>query len=548
MNRILVSSDTSRKIDKEAQDWGFNTYALIEAAGRNCARVFEKAYPCFFADRIPRILVLAGPGNNGADALCMLRYWLLEGTALAETSTVILSHEPDKTTPLGCLCVSLKKMKVAVCEWDESLLRKTDISQYDIIIDGIAGTGVKAPLKGQPKEMVESLNALVQSKATKKQKSHSSFLIPHSLLPLVVSVDLPSGLSEDWKPGMSAVKSDITLAIEPQKQCLYYPAARALAGTILPVRNIFPPELIEMQLCSPFPSPLIPIPYAELFDWESAQKLIPPLRPDIHKYHRGVVEIHAGSAGAAGAAIIAGRGVQAVGAGLIRLIIDKEIYPVVASQAAGIMVCVDESSENSARFKPDAILLGPGWGRGVSRQALFKEALKEEEAGIPLILDADAIALAKDTTFHGNALLTPHVGEFAAFSGAAVEEIENNPVHVLLKCAEEINAHILLKSHVMIIAGPDGYWSVVDGMSPNLAAGGSGDLLAGFCAALAARMRKEGGLDLQACAAVAASLLIKAGKSEELAARFIDPMELADKAADLAGLAWLYKGNEYGRV
>jgi NAD(P)H-hydrate epimerase len=522
MHRILVSSDTSRKIDQEAQDWGFNTFALVEAAGRNCARALKKAYPGFFSCRIPRVLVLAGSGNNGADALCMLRYWLLEGSALAETSAVVLSRESDKTTPLGCLCVSLKKMRVTVYEWDEALLQKIEVLGYDIIIDGIAGTGARAPLTGCLKEMADKLNGYIQSKEPFKK-------------PFVVSVDLPSGLSDEWKPGMCAVSSYITLAIEPQKQCLYYPASRALAGTILPVKNVFPPELIESHK------------EAELLDWDTAQKAIPPVQPDIHKYHRGVVEIHAGSAGSVGAAIIAGRGAQAAGAGLIRLLVDKEIYPVAASQAAGIMVA-DETDDNPKRFKPDAILLGPGWGRGLSRQAVLKEALKEEEYGIPLILDADAIALAKETVFHGNALLTPHAGEFAAFTGATAEEIENNPVPALLKCAAEKKAYILYKSHIMIIAAPDGRWSVADGMSPNLASGGIGDMLAGFCVALAARMKREGILSLRDCAAAAASLLIKAGRSAELAARFIDPMEIADKAADLAGLAWLYKRNEYDRA
>jgi NAD(P)H-hydrate epimerase len=250
------------------------------------------------------------------------------------------------------------------------------------------------------------------------------------------------------------------------------------------------------------------------------------------------VEIHAGSPGATGAAIIAGRGAQAAGAGLIRLLVDSEIYPVIAAQATGIMVS-DETNAMPKRFKPDAVLLGPGWGRGVSRKAMLEEALKEEESGTALILDADAIALSMETVFHGNCLLTPHAGEFAAFTGADIEDIEADPVPIILKTAAEKNAYILFKSHVIIIAAPDNRWGIVDGMSPNLATGGTGDLLAGFCAALAARMNKQGCLDLYACAAAAASLLIKAAGTGKLAARFIDPIELADCAADLAGLAWL---------
>ena len=191
------------------------------------------------------------------------------------------------------------------------------------------------------------------------------------------------------------------------------------------------------------------------------------------------------------------------------------------------------------RFKPDSLLLGPGWGRGADRSKQVEKALIEEESGTPLILDADGIALSRDLYFHGNTLLTPHIGEFASYTGLPIEEILSQPLPILLKTAAEKKAFILLKSHVMIIASPEGRLAIFDGMAPNLASGGSGDLLAGFCAALSARMSKEGGFDLFDCAAAAATLFIKTGKSKELAARFTDPLELADYAADLAGWAWL---------
>ena len=90
-----------------------------------------------------------------------------------------------------------------------------------------------------------------------------------------------------------------------------------------------------------------------------------------------------------------------------------------------------------------------------------------------------------------------------------------------------------------MIAAPDGRLGVVDGMTPGLAAGRSGDLLAGLCAAIAARMAYEGTYCGYTCAAAAASLLIESGRSEEIKSRFTDPLELADKIADLAGEAWL---------
>jgi NAD(P)H-hydrate repair Nnr-like enzyme with NAD(P)H-hydrate dehydratase domain len=113
-----------------------------------------------------------------------------------------------------------------------------------------------------------------------------------------------------------------------------------------------------------------------------------------------------------------------------------------------------------------------------------------------------------------------------------------------MKLAKEKKAVILFTSHVIIVAAPDGRTGVLDGMSPGLASGGTGDLLAGFCAAIAGRLRsveKRTGsaFDGYTAALTAAALLIAVGKSGGITGRFTDPMELAERAADLAGLAGL---------
>jgi NAD(P)H-hydrate epimerase len=138
-----------------------------------------------------------------------------------------------------------------------------------------------------------------------------------------------------------------------------------------------------------------------------------------------------------------------------------------------------------------------------------------------------------------NAILTPHLGEFAAFTGLPKENILSNSLRIIADTARKIGAVILFKSQVLIIAGEDGRLGIVDGMAPVLAAGGSGDLLAGFCAAVAARMKKQGFYDGFTCAAAAAALLVETGRAPDMARRFADPLELAEKAASLAGAAWL---------
>jgi NAD(P)H-hydrate epimerase len=545
ISRTLIGTEASLSLDAEASaDWALHPFALVEAAGRLCARTLVKHFDALFqsavpkgqpsdpvnsgrhapaGSRPPKVVTLAGSGSNGADAMVILRSLILSGHA-ARSSAVVINRMPaaGEMNPRALACRALVKMKVPVLLWDgdeeEGAGRRSGdlIAHADLVVDGIAGTGIRGSLSGAAAEMAAALNGL------RKRRGG----------PVVVSVDMPSGNSDQWRPGMPIVEADAVLAIDPRKLCLYLPSARRYAGVILPVGNLFPPALIKK--------------YEDtlLFDWETAGPLIPPVKPWAYKHERGVVEIRAGSPETPGAAGIAARGAQAAGAGMVRLVVDPSIHGILASGAGGIMVAPDlpggDGGDGDERFSPDARLLGPGWGRGGDRAGPLRRALEGEAEGVPLILDADAIFLARDRRFHGNAIITPHPGEFAACTGVPKEEVLADPLPLLRKTAAERRVFILFKGHVLFIVGPDGRMGVVDGMMPALAAGGTGDLLAGFCAAMAARMgRTEKGFDGFTCAAAAAALLVKAAGSPALREKFVDPLEIAGEAAALAGSAWL---------
>jgi NAD(P)H-hydrate epimerase len=504
----LVLCEQAKALDAEASAcWGLHPFALVEAAGRQCAGVLAGAFPRLFAHNTPAVAVLAGKGNNAADALVLLRSLILQGRASSGSSVVFFGVPPGEgeKTPFSEALISVRKLGVRIEEW-HSGISPALLGQRDLIIDGIAGTGINGPLRGSAREMAEALNAL----------SGES--------PLVLAIDMPSGAGDNWKPGMPLARAGATLAIEPMKLCLYKPALRAAAGEILPVRGIFPPALLE------------PCREAELLDWETAASRLGRIPADAYKYRRGTLEIFAGSPGAAGAAKLAALGAQAAGAGLVRLLLDPPVYPLLAGAVSGVMA-VPLESRSAGRFQPDAALLGPGWGRGPGREALLETCIS---GGLPLVLDADAIHLAKGRGFDGNVILTPHAGEFAAWTGIPKEEILADPAGILRRCAAEKNAVILFKSHVLFIAAPDGRLAVLDGMNPALAAGGSGDLLGGLCAGIAARMAAErgrGAFDAYTCASAAAALFIEA--AGEISGRFIDPSALALPASLIAGKAWL---------
>ncbi|MDR1073377.1 MAG: hypothetical protein LBL45_06845 [Treponema sp.] len=514
-NKKLVSAKAAAQLDKEAStSWGLNVFALVEAVGRTSASRLVHAFPALFQKK-PKIVVFAGSGNNGADAMSMVRSLILRGKV--KDALLILKKTPDVSgpqTPHSQAFLSLAKMNVPFLVWDSALPssqfskykeKREKLETFDIILDGITGAGLEGEIKNQAAEMVHVINEAQHARK--------------------ISIDMPSGNFDGWNNTMPIVRADATLAIEPLKLCLYTPAARPFAGKIISVDGIFPHALMDAYA------------EAELLDWETEKRKIPVIQPDAYKYSRGVVEIHAGSISATGAARIAARGAEASGAGLIRLLVDEDIYPIVASSSGGVMVAPDIPSVET-RFSPDAALLGPGWGRNPKRLPALRKAIEQQD--VPLILDADAICLAKDVAYNGKTILTPHVGEFSAFSGAPKDEILTNPIPILKKTAHEKKAVILFKSHVMIIAAEDGRVGVVDGMTPVLGSGGSGDLLAGLCASIAGRMHKTanggGAFDAYTCACAAATLLIAAAKN---VCGFADPFVIADNAAQLAADAWL---------
>ncbi|MDR0585836.1 MAG: bifunctional ADP-dependent NAD(P)H-hydrate dehydratase/NAD(P)H-hydrate epimerase [Treponema sp.] len=542
----LVSSKMAAFIDGEAsRSWGLSPFALVEAAGRACAEslvksdILKKSRPLQGEKPVP-VLVMAGPGNNGADALVMLRALLLEGFCREKTSAVFLSRDTgEETSPRSQAITAVTAMGVTVYPWNDTdlLTRESLVKNAGFVIDGIAGTGLTGPLRGIPLEMVQLITALPG--------------------PPIVSIDVPSGCTDDFIPGSPVLRAELTLAIEPVKKAIYTPALRSFCGKVVPVTGVFPKQLLA--LCDDRNSGEEKTP-SFLFGWKDARALVPAVPPDAYKYSRGLVEIHACDYGSCGAGRIAASGASAVGAGLVRLVVDDELYPILASGADGVMV-VPVSKAGGAvsetRFKPDALLLGPGWGRDKRRLETLEKAIEREAEGVPLVLDADGIILAKEyftlrgipPRFNGLTILTPHPGELEALSGVEKETLLAKP-RLVAELACELNAVLVFKSHVTVIAAPGtGPLAYVDGMIPALASGGSGDLLAGFCAGLAARLRagaenKLSADSLFSAAVAAAALLMETGRRRK--AVFGDPAELAGLSSRIAGAAWLAKGAFYG--
>uniref|UniRef100_A0A7C3I258 YjeF N-terminal domain-containing protein n=1 Tax=Gracilinema caldarium TaxID=215591 RepID=A0A7C3I258_9SPIR len=299
---IIADVSEARTIDEKAMaEWGLPSAVLVEAAGRECAQAliaqWHRVVPnhTHYKDQSPKLVLAAGTGNNGADGMVLLKTLILKNLCDVPHCVMVLSKPeselqvspPVSSTPRSQAFQVLKKMGIPVLVWQEMAQadRGTLFSKADLIIDALTGTGLSGPLKGPVAELVFAINQ------SRKENPNQR----------VISLDVPSGLSDSWDPPDPVVEADLTLAIEPIKACLFKPAARPKAGHILPITGIFP----DILLVQGPKNRLISLATLSS-DREAVQAF--SVQAEAYKHQRGVVQIFAGAPGTSGAAILAGRG------------------------------------------------------------------------------------------------------------------------------------------------------------------------------------------------------------------------------------------------
>ncbi|MGN0985648.1 MAG: NAD(P)H-hydrate dehydratase [Candidatus Enterenecus sp.] len=247
---------------------------------------------------------------------------------------------------------------------------------------------------------------------------------------------------------------------------------------------------------------------AALMDRETAARWLPRRKEDGHKGDFGKVFVIGGSVGFTGAPVLAARGALRCGAGLVTVLTRPQVYPIVAANCLEAMArpLPEEVGETLALLRgADAVLLGPGLGRGEGQTELALSLTRELTC--PLILDADGInILAGHMDIldgrAGPAVLTPHEGEFARLGG----DVSRGRLAGARAFAEEHRCVLVLKGHDTVTALPDGACRVNANGNSGMATGGSGDVLGGMILSLLGQ-----GLTPERAAALAVYLHGRAG-------------------------------------
>lgn len=522
----LLTADQMRALEQRADKSG-NTYArMMERAGKAVA----DAIAARLKPRDTNVLVLVGPGNNGGDGLVCARYLHDAG---ARVSLYLWKRVPREDDENYRLCVE-RKMPVTRVEDDaEFAALKKLLPDCDVLVDALLGTGVTRPIEGRLKELLAVVKAEIApapllSHALGEAEGDSRSilrslapLLPHmttrprdytTTRPLIVAVDLPSGLNPDTgEIDPAALAADLTVTFAfPKIGQLTFPGANAVGELV--VADIGIPEewasAVRLEVASAR---------------EVAARL--PARPrDAHKGTFGRAMICAGSVNYTGAAFLAGSAATRAGAGLVTLALARTIYPMIAAALhettflvlpddLGVLIpdAVKILRERLGDY--DALLIGPGFGRDPKtiefvQQLLGLETKAKTQVGFatksmehggtqgnwpPLVIDADALfALARSGEWWRRlppnaAILTPHPGEMATLCGLTPVVVQAERIGIAKKYAAEWRQVVVLKGAHTVVAAPDGRVTLLPFATPALATAGTGDVLAGTMVALLAQ-------------------------------------------------------------
>lgn len=461
----LYRASEMRTADALAIQAGVSEWELMRAAGEQVARHTLKLSRT--AGHGPgTAVVLCGPGNNGGDGYVAALQLARAGLSVHAFALERPSRKGASGAAAAALTIFEEHLGAPSTLGPDSAASVLPlVTSGTVVVDALFGSGLTRPLAGWLGELITALNV------------HA-----HRVGASVVSVDTPSGLnadlaSADWPH----VQADLTVVLAGHKPAgLFYPA-RASYGERVLVEIGMPHGVLEAASKT------------LIVDDAYAKAALPARDPAGHKYVAGAVLVVAGSVRYRGAGELACRGAWRAGAGVVTLASDER-HP--ASWPETIL----EPYAPPAAWPPPglthrragALVIGPGLDPEVL-QAL-PELLAWAEGPVVLdaaALDPDTLLRARPQLAGKRVVITPHAGEaerlLAALHGAPAGSAANDPLGVTGALAAALGVHCVLKGPTTVIAAPEGRLAVSTRGSPQLASGGTGDVLAGVLGALLAK-------------------------------------------------------------
>lgn len=453
----IFASEVIREIDKATcESQGIDSLELMErAATEVCCEIVARFNPT------QRIVVMAGPGNNGGDALAVARMLHEQGYTKVEAFLFNvmgkISHD----------CCEEKKRLEEIDGFDFTEVTRDFQPPYlgpeDVVIDGLFGSGLKGPLQKGFLTLVRYIN---ESGA------------------FIVSIDIPSGLSGEWNLNVSRrdmIHANLTLTFQFPRLAFFFEENEEVIGE-WKILDIGLDESIMKEM---------PVDFM-LVEERNVRPIIKKRNNFTAKRDYGSALIFAGSTGMSGAAVLAAKATLRSGAGLATVHGARNSMQILQTAVPEAMFEPDASenyiTDMRVHHNHQAVAVGPGLGVHEKTINALESLLKNYKT--PLVLDADAlncIALRPHllSLLPSQSIITPHAGEFDRLFG----ECKNNEdrLRKAIDMSKYYNIIIVLKGHYTATVRPTGRVYLNSTGNPGMATAGSGDVLTGVITAFLAQ-------------------------------------------------------------
>ncbi len=404
------------------------------------------------ATPVPRVLVVAGPGNNGGDALEAAATLAEQGIHVE----VLCVTDPAPARYSGDAALAHERATDSAASFTSfNQLEATQGGDFNLAIDGLFGIGLARAPEGDFLRAIALLNRL---------------RCP------VLAIDVPSGLNADSGAlvGADAVRARHTITFLANKPGLHTGQGRDHAGAV---------HVDDLQVDADlFGAPQATLNHPALFSTYARQR-----RHASHKGSFGDLTVIGGAAGMGGAVLLAARMGAMAGAGRVFAAFAGHVPPF--DPVHPELMCRDA---HAVTLSQGAVVAGPGLGVSTDANDLLSRALA---CRLPLVIDADGLnLLAEEAPLQHKlaarsapAILTPHPLEAARLTGTDVQAVQADRIGVALALARRYWSVVVLKGSGSVIAAPDGRVVINGSGNPALATAGSGDVLSGLCGALLAQ-------------------------------------------------------------
>jgi len=443
------------------EEFGLLPEILMENASREALNLLKQKLGSL---KGKTALIFAGSGNNGGDAFALARHLHNH-----EVKTMVLHTRRQKeyTGTAGYHLSLIQKMGIHLMHLPE--YHMDFINKVDIIVDGLLGTGFSGQLREDYISWIKAINKLGQDG-------------------FILSLDIPSGIDGlTGKPSPIAVEAHATITFEEAKLGLFLPPAKPFVGELVVGKIGIPKKIKKEHPCTHYALT------TKVLD------MVKEPKSTMHKGEAGHVLILGGSSGLTGAPLLAALGAIRSGAGLVTIGCPKDLAHEVKCSWPDIMTlplgegkdwdetCIKNVEENF--FKFDAVVFGPGLGRTSGALDFLKKYLSITHP--KTIFDADSLYFFANhpelfDKIHtlDEVIFTPHPGEMARFFNTEAAEINRHRARFAREFTQKFKTNLVLKGAATIISSPSSPILISPFATPNLALGGSGDILAGMIGSL----------------------------------------------------------------